>query len=454
MSPATSRDSDPEFESDPHKLVDRSIAQLAIPSLATLLVEPLLIAVDTTMVGRLGTEPLAGLSVASTIVATLVGVCIFLSYATTAATARYVGAGQPDRGLRQGLDGMWLGVGLGLLLGVILFAFAPHIIGWFTDDPGVVEQGIAYARASAFGLPGMLLVLAANGTLRGFADARTPLKAATVGALANIPLNALLIYGMGWGVAGAGAGTAIAQTLMSTYLGFVVFRLAREHKVALAPSGAGVLRSLRDAVPLIIRTLTLRGTIMLQIAAAGSLGTVALAANQIVMTMWNFAAYGLDSLATAAQILVGQGLGSGKADRVRLILQRCLSWGLRVGLGLAVLSTGLSFVVPLIMSTDEAVQLLSTQTMWVTSAALPIAALAYMLDGVLIGAGDTRKLAKYMIIVFLAFTPVALFFIGPGADWGTAGMLLLWAGYGVLTMAVRAGTMLWRTRGNAWMGLK
>ena len=318
------------------------------------------------MVGRLGTHPLAGLSLASTVLTTLVGICIFLSYATTAATARFVGAGEPGKGLRQGIDGMWLGLGLGVVLGGVLAAFAPTILGWFGPEPAVLDQAVMYARASAIGLPGMLLVLAANGTLRGFADTRTPLIAATAGALVNIPLNATLIYVAQLGVAGAGLGTAIAQTLMAAYLATVVNRLAREHAVSLKPSGAGVLKSLTDAVPLIIRTLSLRGAILLQISAATSLGTLALAANQIVMTMWNFAAYGLDALATAAQILVGQGLGSRNRERVRLVLRRNLVYGLRVGVGLGVVAAGLAFVVPRIMTIDDDVTWLATQAMWVT----------------------------------------------------------------------------------------
>ncbi|MDP9806366.1 putative MATE family efflux protein [Trueperella bonasi] len=433
--------------------IDRSIRKLALPSLATLLAEPLLIAVDTTMVGRLGTHPLAGLSLASTVLATVVGICIFLSYATTAATARHVGSGHPDRGLRQGIDGMWLGLSLGVVLGMLLAAFAPTILGWFGPEPEVLAEAVRYARASAVGLPGMLLVLAANGTLRGFADTRTPLIAATTGALVNIPLNAALIYGAKLGVAGAGLGTAIAQTFMGAYLGYTVYRLARTHAVALRPSGAGVLKSLRDAIPLVIRTLSLRGAIILQISAATSLGTLALATNQIVMTMWNFAAFGLDALATAAQILVGQGLGSGSRERVRLVLKRNLVVGVRIGVVLGVLLAGLSFVIPHVMTIDDDVAWLATQAMWVTSAALPIAAVAYMLDGVLIGAGDTKRLAWYMVGALIAFTPVALFFIGPGAGWGAAGMIWLWVGYAVLFMAVRGGTMLWRVRKDEWMSL-
>lgn len=432
---------------------DRAIARLAIPSLGTLLAEPLLVTVDTIMIGRLGTEPLAGLSLSASVLTTLVGVCIFLSYATTASTARHVGAGRPELGLRHGIDGMWLAIGLGIILGLSLGIGAPFFLGLFGPEPGVLAQAVSYARASAFGIPGMLLVLAATGTLRGFADARTPLVAATTGALLNAPLNALLICGMNLGIAGAGLGTAIAQTLMGGYLASRVIARARTLGVSLAPSGAGVLRSLSDAVPLIIRTLSLRGAILLQISAATSLGTLALAANQIVMTVWNFAAYGLDSLATAAQILVGQGLGSGKADRVRAILHRCLVWGMRVGVILGIILGASSYLIAVVMTPDPAVVNLATRTMWVSAAALPIAAVAYMLDGVLIGAGDTKKLAWFMVLALAAFAPVALFFMGAGASWGSTGMMWLWVGYAVVFMAVRALTMLVRVRGTQWMRL-
>lgn len=435
----------------PHKNIDSTIFKLALPSLATLLAEPLLIAADSTMVGRLGTNPLAGLSLASTVLTALVGLCVFLAYATTAATARMVGADKPAEGLRLGIDSLWLATGLGFLLGILLFCGAPSILALFHPSADVLGEAVRYTRFSALGLPGMLLVLAATGTLRGFADAKTPLYATTVGAILNIPLNYLFIYVFQLGVGGAGLGTAIAQSLMAFYLCFVLYRRTMALHVVLKPTGTGVLRSLREALPLIVRTASLRGAILLQIAGATTLGTVALASNQIVMTVWNFAAYGLDSLATAAQILVGQSLGSKDRERVDAVLRRCLVWGVRVGAGLGIALAVVSSLIAQVISHDDAVRQLSTQTLWLTSASLPVAALAYMLDGVLIGAGDTRKLAKYMLMALVAFAPIPLVIVVWGAQWGTVGMLILWSGYALLFMAVRGLTMLYRVHSDAWM---
>lgn len=431
--------------------IDSEIRRLAIPALGTLLAEPLLIAVDSAMVGHLGTHPLAGLSLASTILTTVVGLCIFLAYATTASTARLVGAGKTPAALRQGVDGVWLGFGLGVILGILLFAFAHPLLRLFSPEPAVLDQAVHYLRASAFGLPGMLTVLAATGTLRGLGDTKTPFYVATLGAILNAPANFVLIYVADWGIAGAGAGTAFAQTFMGATLALILIKKARFHGVSLLPSGTGVLRSLREALPLIVRTLSLRAAILLQITAATSVGTIALASNQITMTFWNFAAYGLDALATAAQILVGQGLGSESKDRVRAVLSRCLNRGVVYGVWLGVALCALSWILPTFISADPAVRTLATHTLWVTALALPIASVAYMLDGVLIGAGDTRRLAWYMVGALALFTPCALAIIWWGE--GSAAQILLWVAYAAVFMSARTFAMYRRVQKDAWMRL-
>lgn len=431
--------------------LNRQILALAVPTLATLIAEPLLILVDSALVGHLGAVPLAGLTLASTILTTLVGLCIFLSYATTASTARYFGAGRPAKALRMGIDGIWLALAIGALLALILTAGGPTIVSWFGPEEDVAAQAVTYLRASAWGLPGMLTVLAATGTVRGMLDAKTPLIVATSGALANIPLSYLLIYPAGLGIAGAGLGTAIAQTCMGLALGGVVVSKALANSVSLLPSGAGVLKSVKDAVPLIVRTACLRASIIVTVLAATSLGTEALAAHQVVTAVWNFAAFGLDSLAIAAQALVGQALGASAASRVRHVLNRCLVWGIWTGVGLGALVAATSGLIPIPMSETGSVRSLATAGLIVCGITMPLGAIAYMLDGVLIGAGDTRYLAWTMLLTLVAYLPVPLYLItfysGP-ARWG---FVICWLGYTAITMGVRAGTLYWRTRGEQWI---
>lgn len=443
----------PSYSGVVKNTLDRQILGLALPTLATLLAEPTLVLVDTALVGRLGVTPLAGLSLASTILTTIVGICIFLAYATTASTARHFGAGNRQKALRLGVDGLWLAAGLGALLGLTLLVGGETILGWFNPEEAVLIEGRSYLAASAWGLPGMLTVLAATGTVRGMLDTRTPLTVATIGALANIPLSYLLIYPAGLGTAGAGYGTALAQTGMGIALAAVVVREASREGASLLPSGAGVLRSLRDSVPLIIRTLSLRASILLTVTAAAALGTTALAAHQIINAVWNFAAYGLDALAIAAQALVGQALGARAESRVRAVLARCLQWGIGVGILLGlVLALGSAWI-PHAFSSSDAVVDWARAGLIVCAIGLPIAAVAYMLDGVLIGAGDMRHLAVMMLVALLAYAPVPALLAGPGSDLGRLGLILLWAGYASIFMGLRSATLFARTRGDRWIVL-
>lgn len=422
------------------------------------------------MVGHLGTLPLAGLALASTLLSTLVGLCVFLAYATTAATGTLVGAGDRRAAASRGVEGIWLAAGIGCILGAILLLFATPVLELFNAEPSTTAQAARYLRASAVGLPGMLVVLAATGTLRGFGDTKRPLYAATAGAVANIPLNFALIYPAGLGVAGAGLGTALSETGMGGWLAFVVARIARGSGASLAPSRRGILGALGQSWPLIVRTVCLRASILAEIAAATSLGTVALAANQIAMTVWQFAAYGLDSLAMAAQILISTAIGASSAAKdgaspaqqdgsegqtepigdVPAVLSRCLRYGVATGIGLGVALAAASVPIPASMGAESAVRSLSTGTLIVIACCLPLASVAYILDGVLIGAQDTRRLAWYMLAALFVFAPIAWMIMAVHSAYpdvpGAWLFFALWAAYGGVFMAARAGTMLARAR--------
>ena len=197
------------------------ILALALPSLGALIAEPLFTIIDSTMVGHLGTPQLAGLGVASTVLNTAVGLFIFLAYSTTSLTGRHLGAGRRDLALRSGVEAMWLAGGIGAVAAILLAVFASPLLTWLGADAATLPHALAYLRFSAPGLIGMFVVLAATGTLRGLQDTRTPLVAASVGAVFNAVANWVLMSPLNLGVAGSGLGTAITQTLMAAFLGWM-----------------------------------------------------------------------------------------------------------------------------------------------------------------------------------------------------------------------------------------
>ncbi len=432
--------------------VDRQILRLAIPALGALLAEPLFILADTAIVGRLGTSSLAALSVASTVLLTVVGLCVFLAYATTASVARLIGAGQQSRAIRAGIDGMWLAVGLGVVLTVVLVLFGHDVLVLLGASGEVASLANDYLRLSACGLPGMLVVLAATGVMRGMQDTRTPLIISVAGASANVIANWLLVYGFNLGIAGSGLGTAICQSGMGIAAGWIVARGARRYGVSLRPHSSGVLSQVRSGIPLLIRTLSLRIAILLTVVAATRLGDVTLAGHQIVTAIWNFIAYGLDALAIAAQALVGKYLGAGDHGATRALLHRTLRWGVVTGLvcGLVVAASSWWFT-PLFTS-DPQVRSAATVTLIVVSVLMPMAGWVFVLDGVLIGAGDGRYLAWVGIVTLLVYLP-ALWAVAEFADVGSAALMWLWVAFGGWFMAARAITTGWRARGTRWMVL-
>lgn len=432
------------------RTLDARILALALPALGALVAEPMFVLADSAIVGRLGTAQLAGLSLASTILLTLVGLCVFLAYATTAAVARRIGAGDPRGALTLGVDGMWLAAGLGVVLAGVAWLCAPWAATALGATPDVAGHAVAYLRWSAPGVPGMLVVLAATGALRGLQDTRTPLWVAAGGALANVALNLALVYGAGLGIAGSGLGTAIAQLGMAAVLTGVVVRGARAAGACLRPAVGGIWANARAGAPLLVRTLSLRLAILLTVFVAAGLGEVALAGHQVVASVWGLMAFALDALAIAAQALVGHSLGAADVARTRAVLRRTLSWGTGAGVVLGVVLAATGWWIAPLFTGDPEVRAAVAVSLVVVAVFLPMAGWVFVLDGVLIGAGDGRYLAATGMLTLVVYAPIALA-VRAGAPDGASGLAWLWAAFAGGFMLARALSTGWRARGTTWM---
>ncbi|HEX6336652.1 MAG TPA: MATE family efflux transporter [Jiangellaceae bacterium] len=428
---------------------DREILRLALPALGALVAEPLFLLADTAIVGRLGTPELAGLGIAATVLATFVNLSIFLAYGTTAAVARMLGAGDRRGALRQGVDGCWLALLIGTGSLVLGLPFASWIVSIFGPAPAVASHAETYLRISLFGLPAMLLVLAATGVLRGLQDTRTPLLVAATGAAVNVPLNVVLVHGAGLGIAGSAIGTVAIQAAMAAVFAAIVRAGARTHGTSLRPHWPGVRRSFGAGIPLLIRTLAMRVGFFVTTLVATALGTAPLAAHQIVFNTWLLLALVLDAVAIAAQALVGRALGAGDVGNARSITRRMVQWGVLAGivLGLLLLAGGSAYVQ--LFTTDVEVRTLVVGALVVAAALQPIAGWVFVLDGVLIGAGDGRYLAWASAVSVAVFLPAA--WAVPALELSSqAALVALWLAIGLWTLA-RALTLAVRERGAGWL---
>ncbi|HLS15688.1 MAG TPA: MATE family efflux transporter [Beutenbergiaceae bacterium] len=434
------------------RALDRKILNLAWPALGALVAEPLFVLIDSAVVGRLGTNQLAGLTLASTLLVTAVAIFVFLAYATTGAVARQLGAGNLRKALSVGMDGVWLALALGALTMTVGLLSAPWVINAMGAEEAIVPYAVDYLRYSLPGIPGMLVVLAATGVLRGLQDTRTPFVVAVAGAIVNTIGSITLVYGAGMGIAGSGLATSLTQIGMGVALLVVVLRGARGHGVSWRPELSGILVNARAGLPLLIRTLTLRLAILVTVAVATHLGAVTLAAHQIVNAMWGLTAFALDALAIAAQALIGHGLGGRDVAGVRRITRRCLQWGTAAGAVMGVIIAATGWLITPLFNSDPQVQRAAAVALVVTGLLLPIAGWVFVLDGVLIGAGDGRYLAWAGVITLVAYLPLA------GLVWrfapeGPAGLAWLWVSFAGGFMLARAITTGLRARGTRWMVL-
>ncbi|MET7926655.1 MATE family efflux transporter [Streptomyces sp. NPDC005349] len=424
---------------------DREIVALAVPAFGALVAEPLFVMADSAIVGHLGTAQLAGLAVASSLLMTAVSVFVFLAYATTAAVARRVGAGDLQSAIRQGMDGIWLALLLGAAVIAIVLPTAPALVELFGASHTAAPYAITYLRISSLGIPAMLVVLAATGVLRGLQDTKTPLYVAIGGFVANGALNAGLVYGAGLGIAGSAWGTVIAQLAMAGVYLVVVVRGARRHGASLSPDAAGIRACAQAGAPLLVRTLSLRAILMIATAIAARLGDADIAAHQIIISLWSLMAFALDAIAIAGQAIIGRYLGADDAQGARDACRRMVQWGIAAGvvLGLLVIVSRPLFI-PL-FTNDQAVQNVALPALLMVALSQPICGIVFVLDGVLMGAGDGPYLAWAMLATLAVFTPVAVLVPVFGG-----GLTALW-GAMTLMMTVRMLTLWLRSRSGRWI---
>ncbi|MFE0427647.1 MATE family efflux transporter, partial [Streptomyces sp. NPDC058953] len=276
-------------------------------------------------------------------------------------------------------------------------------------------------------------------------DTRTPLYVAIGGFTANGVLNLLLVYGAGFGIAGSAWGTVIAQYGMAAAYLVVVVRGARKHRASLRPDAAGIRASARAGVPLLIRTLSLRAVLMIATAVAARLGDTDIAAHQIALSLWSLMAFALDAIAIAGQAIIGRYLGAGDTEGAREACRRMVHWGIAAGVTLGLLLVVSSPLFLPLFSSDPAVHDALLPALLVVAVTQPIAGVVYVLDGVLMGAGDGPYLAWAMVATLALFAPVALLIPALGG-----GLTALWWAM-TLMMTVRLVTLWPRTRSGRWI---
>ena len=424
---------------------DGEILRLALPALGALIAEPVYVLSDTAIVGHLGTPQLAGLAVAAAILVAGYSIFIFLAYGKTAAVARLFGAGDEREATHQAVQGVWLALAVSAPVTLAGLVLAGPLVRGFGASGSAAGYAETYLRISALGVPAVLVTYAAVGWLSGRQDTTTPLLVAVGSAAVNLALEVLLIFGLGYGVGASAASTVLVQwAAVAIYLGGLG-RRAAALQVGLRPIGAAVGRLARVGLDLLVRTIALRLALTAATAVAARLGAAQVGAHQIAFELWNTLALALDAIAIAGQALVGRLLGAADALGARAATRRMIELGLAFGVVVGLVLLALHGVLPHAFTDDPLVLQLASFVLVFAAVLQPVNAVVFVLDGVLMGAGDMRYLAVSTVAAAALFLALAVVLAATGAGLGW-----LWAAIGVLMLA-RLAALAARLRTDAWL---
>lgn len=424
----------------------REVVRLAAPALLVLAAEPLYLLVDTAVVGHLGAVPLAGLAIGAVLLAQVSTQLNFLSYGTTARAARLHGAGRRTDAVVEGVQSTWLACAVGALVllgGQLVAGPVAHVLAGGTGP--VADAALSWLRIALFGAPLVLVTLAGNGWMRGVQDTVRPMRYVLAGNGLSALACPVLVYGLGPAPAMGLEGSAVANVAAQLVSSALFARALLRERVALAPVPRLLRAQLGMGRDLVLRSLGFQACFLSAAAVAARFGAASVGAHQIVLQLWNFQAMVLDSLAIAAQALVGSVLGGGGQARARELAWRVTRYGLVLGCGFGVLFAALSGVLPGVFTSDRAVLDLVPSAWWFFVALQPIAGVVFALDGVLLGAGDAGFLRTWTLVAtLLGFLP--LIWASLGFGWGLVG---IWTGLSAF-MVVRLAAVVLRTRSGAW----
>lgn len=402
----------------------RRIAGLALPALGVLAAEPLYLLFDTAVVGRLGALSLAGLAIGGLVLGVVASQLTFLSYGTTARSARHFGAGDRTAAMTEGVQATWLALGLGALIVVAVQAAAVPVVSAISARGDIAAAALPWLRIAILGAPAILVSLAGNGWLRGVQDTIRPLRYVVVGFGVSALLCPLLVYG--WlGLPRLGlAGSAVAN-LAGQWLAALLFaRALLAERVPLRLDRTALRAQLVMGRDLMVRTFAFQASLVSAAAVAARFGAAALGAHQVVLQIWNFLALVLDSLAIAAQALVGAALGADDAAHAKSVARRVTVFSTAAAATLAGVFAAGFRALPELFTDDGSVLAAISVPWWFLVAQLPVAGIVFALDGVLLGAGDAAFMRTATVIsAVVGFLP--LVWLSLMFDWGLAG---IWSG--------------------------
>ncbi len=420
----------------------KEINRLAIPAILMGISEPVITLVDTAFIGRIGTAELAAVGIAGSFYLMMVWILSQTLTAIAAIVSRYYG--------KRKLDGIAILIPqallsnllLGIAILILTKSFASEIFGLYKAENEVLENCLVYFNTRSFGFPFTLGTLLLFGIFRGLQNTTWAMYISVFGAIVNLGLDYLLIFGFPGiieplGLAGAAWASLSAQILMFLLaVGIVYAKTPFKLRVSqkLHPEYKNLVGMSFD---LFVRTILLNLTFYLATRYATGYGDAYVAAHTIAINIWLFSSFFIDGYAHAGNALAGRLLGEERPDELKRIGWKINRISIFIGSGLAVIYAIGYFKIGSFFTQDSNVIALFEQVFFLVILTQPINAVAFAFDGFYKGLGETRILRNILIgSTLLGFVPVSVAF-----HYLSPGLLGIWIAF-LFWMVIRSGALV------------
>jgi len=427
----------------------KSINKLAIPATIAGIAEPLLSITDTAIVGNIpvdGLESLAAAGIVGSFLSMLIWILGQTRSAISAIISQYLGAGRLDEVKSLPAQAIFLNIGLSMLILLSTVFVVREIFELLNASGKILEYCISYYNIRVWGFPLTLFVFAVMGIFRGLQNTYWPMMIAIVGAILNVVLDFILVYGIEdvinpMYLEGAAWASLISQAVMAI-MAFILLITKTDISLKLRlPIHAELGRLVVMSLNLFVRALALNIALILAVREATALGDKYIGAHTIAINLWLFAAFFIDGYGAAGNIMGGRLLGAKDYNGLWKLAKKIIRYGLMVSTILVIFSFVFYRPIGRLFSNEVAVLQTFYTIFFILILGLPMNTIAFVFDGLFKGLGEMKYLRNVLLsATFLGFVPTL--FLGKYMEWGLYG---IWIAFTVW-MFIRGGALVWKFR--------
>ena len=397
----------------------KNINKLAIPALIAGIAEPLLSITDTAIIGHIdtnATESLAAVGIVGAFISMLVWVFGQVRSAISSIISQYVGAHKLDQVHDLPAQATAIMLTGSLIILAISYPFATTIFEFYNASGLVLDYAVTYFKIRIFGFPFSLFIFAIFGTFRGLQNTYYPMMIAITGALLNVVLDIMLIYGVEGIIApmhieGAAYSSVISQIVMA---GIAAYLLLKKTSISLKvqlPFNKEIKRMMGMISNLFIRTIALNVALYFGTSYATSYGKEYIAAYTIGLNLWFLGAFMIDGYSSAGNILSGKLLGAKEYQTLLRLSRKLTKYGFVIGIFLAIVGGLFYESIGTVFTKDPEVLEKFYASFWIILAMQPLCAITFIFDGMYKGMGEMKILRNLLLLsTGVVFIPVLLVF--------------------------------------------